>query len=155
MVRRILSLLLTIILLISAFPLGVFAEEMQPDERSYVPVINMEEDSPETSEDSFQLIQNSADTGIIIVKHLVQGSDYPLRHEQITRSVGSHTVYANDIPDWVLAEPERAKEVTLSYKDEIVIVVFYYKKDIYGGDFDFDESTGTIINYRDNMGTKP
>ncbi|MFU1797895.1 leucine-rich repeat protein [Paenibacillus azoreducens] len=137
MVKRVLSLLLTIILVISAFPLGVLAEEMQQEE-------------PITP-----IVQNSADKGIIIVKHLVQGSDYPLRHEQITRSLGTHTVYANDIPDWVLAEPDRAKEVTLSYKDEIVTVVFYYKKDIYGGDFEFDESTGTIINYRDNMGTKP
>ncbi|HHY72161.1 MAG TPA: leucine-rich repeat protein, partial [Bacillus bacterium] len=176
MMKKSLSILLTIILLFNLLPFAVFAEDTHAEEQ-ISPVITLEDgysEEPmvptenekeeilegemeilEADEESIEFVQNAADTGKIIVKHLVEVSNYPLREQHMTMSLGTHTVYANDIPDWVLAEPDRAKEVTLSYKDEIVIVVFYYKKDIYGGDFEFDESTGTIINYRDNMGTKP
>ncbi len=134
MLKRIVIFLLIITILINVFPYGVFAEEIQSEE----PII--------------PIIQNSGDTGTIIVKHIDKDTKEALEEETLIYTLGTWTVYANEyvkeyddeIQYYVLAELDRKKEVTISNNGQAIELEFLYKKKCPSG--------GRVIYVKENGG---
>ncbi|HHY71932.1 MAG TPA: leucine-rich repeat protein, partial [Bacillus bacterium] len=82
------------------------------------------------------------DSATIYVSHKDIDTNEELEVETLMKELGTHTIYSKEFVGYILAD-DASKEVTLSAKDEEVIVEFKYK----GEPFEFDESTGTITGY--------
>lgn len=88
--------------------------------------------------------QDLGDTGEIVVKHIDKDTKEVLEEETFTHTLGTWTVYADEIQDYVLAELDRKKEVTISNKDQVIEVEFLYQKEC--------PPSGRVIYVKENDG---
>lgn len=72
--------------------------------------------------------EDIGDTGKIVVKHIDKDTNTVLKEETLTHTVGTWTVYAVEIQDYVLTEWDRKKEATISNKDHVIEAAFLYKR---------------------------